>query len=133
MRKLSFILALFVIGGLLCGPAVRAGEKTLTATWNQTLSTDFAGWGLYQASASGGPYTLIADIPFTSAQTKYTFSKAITIADGTETTLYFVMDAYDKSGNRSKYSIEKSVPVDFKPPDIPGDFTLTFIMVVTPK
>ena len=109
-----------------------AGTKTLEFGWQQDLPSpinDLAGWGLYQSSAPGGPYTKILDIPYVSPQTEYTSSTQIVVPDGQISLIYFVLDAVDTSGNRSGKSNEVTASIDFQPPGVPMQLKVT---VTTP-
>jgi len=125
MKKLLFVLLAMVLFSTL----TFAAQKNLNFFWSQTLPSpnDLAGWGVYQASVAGGPYTKIADIAYVSQQTEYTTSQTITVVDGQITTLYFVVDAVDTSGNRSAKSNEIAVPIDFQAPDIPVQLRIVII------
>ncbi len=127
MKRIILILAMVF---MLCLP-VFGGNKNLNFTWNQTLPSpnDLQGWGLYQASVTGGPYTKVMDIVYTAPATSYTATKLITVPDGSVTILYFVIDAVDTSGNRSAKSNEVSASIDFQPPGTPITLTVT---VTTP-
>lgn len=72
---------------------------------------DLAGWKLYQSTTPGGPYKLMATIPFQSPQNEYQISITIPPPAQHESTLYFVVAAFDASGNESGYSNEVSTRV----------------------
>lgn len=91
-------------------------NEILTFLWQQQppAPNDLAGWRLYQSTTPGGPYTLVQTIPFTIAQTEYRASVPIKVSGGQLTTLYFVLTAYDTSGNESIHSNEASLTLDFQ-------------------
>jgi len=91
-------------------------NETRTFAWEQRLPApnDLAGWKLYQSKTSGGPYTLIQTIPFVATQTEYQASASIKVPDSRVKTLYFVLTAYDRSGNESRYSNETSLTLHFQ-------------------
>jgi len=91
-------------------------NETRTFAWEQRLpaSNDLAGWRLYQSTTSGGPYTLIQTIPFVATQTEYRASVSLRVPDGRVNTFYFVLTAYDTSGNESRYSNETSSILNFQ-------------------
>ena len=128
MKKRIFfgILAVMLLATLCFG-----GTKTLNFAWQQTLPdpNDMAGWKLYQAPVSGGPWTLIETITYTAPQAEYTASKVITVPDGSVTTLFFTVTAFDTSGNESGRSNEVSAKIDFQSPPLPVQFKVT---VTTP-
>ncbi len=128
MKKLLLLaLAFLMVTSFSFGAA-----KTLKFGWQQELPTpvnDLAGWKLYQSPTTGGPWTLVETIPYVSPQTEYTTSKVITVPDGSLTTLYFTVTAFDTSANESGRSNEVSASLDFQPPGVPVQFK---IMVTTP-
>jgi hypothetical protein len=87
-----------------------------TFLWHQQLANPnrLAGWKLYQSIASGGPYTLIQTIPFTTAQNEYKASISVKIPPGQGKTFYFVLTAFNTSGAESKYSNEASLTLDIE-------------------
>lgn len=91
-------------------------NETRTFGWEQRLPApnDLAGWKLYQSKTSGGPYTLIQTIPFVATQTEYQASASIKVPENRVKTLYFVLTAYDHSGNESRYSNETSLTLNFQ-------------------
>ncbi len=131
MKKLCLAILLGLALFCLVYDLGYAGTKTLTFAWNQTLPSpnDLRGWGLYQAPTAGGTYTKIMDILYVSPQTEYTTTTVITVTDNQVTTLYFVLDAVDTSGNRSPRSNEVFVTIDFQPPGAPIQLRVT---VTTP-
>ncbi len=82
-----------------------------TFAWQQQLPipNDLAGWRLYQSTTPGGPYSLVESIPFKTPQTEYRATVRISIPEGETRTLYFVLTAYDLSGNESAFSHETSL------------------------
>ena len=91
-------------------------NETRTFAWEQRspVSNDLAGWKLYQSTTSGGPYTLIQTIPYVATQTEYRTSVPLKVPDNRFNTLYFVLTAYDTSGNESRYSNETSLILNFQ-------------------
>ncbi len=91
-------------------------NETRTFAWEQRLPApnDLAGWKLYQSKTSGGPYNLIQTIPFVATQTEYQASASIKVPESRVKTLYFVLTAYDHSGNESRYSNETSLTLNFQ-------------------
>jgi len=128
MKKL--LLALALCGLLVLPTWAMAGEKTLTFQWNQTLSDDFAGWRLYKSEVAGGPYAKHGnDILFVSEQPVYESAQALTSPDAETHIYYFVLTAFDTSGNESGFSNEVNARIDFESPGSP--FTLK-VTVTTP-
>jgi hypothetical protein len=105
--------------------------KILDFAWEQpaaeTSLPDFGGWKIYKSATAGGPYTMAVNVPFVAANpnNSYTGSSSIVVPGGSETKLFFVATAYDKSGNESPYSNEISVTIDFKPPSTPINLKVT--------
>jgi len=124
MKKFMIVLAIVLIAGV----AQAQTTKQVTFSWSQVLPSpnDLAGWHISKASVAGGPYTLFATVPFTSAQTTYTSTQSLSVPQGTSTHC-FVLDAYDAAGNKSGYSNEvcKTITVDTIAPNIPAILTIT--------
>ena len=101
--------------------------KTLKFGWQQDLPSpnDMAGWKLYQATVTGGPWILIETISYTAPATEYFASKSIIVPDGQVTTLFFTVTAFDTSGNESGRSNEVAASLDFQSPGIPVQFKIT--------
>jgi opacity protein-like surface antigen len=79
-------------------------------SWNANIETDLAGYHLYQSQTSGAYVkgVFIADIPKPA-----TFYSITGLVDGT---YYWVLTAYDESGNESVFSDEVSLKIDSTPP-----------------
>ncbi|MEW5692291.1 MAG: fibronectin type III domain-containing protein [Candidatus Hydrogenedentota bacterium] len=88
---------------------------TITLTWRfNTTNQDIAGLRLYQSMASGGPYSLIANL--SSTQSLYEIKNLI---NGTP--YYFILRSYDFNGNESLNSNEASdIPSDQVAPSAPS-------------
>lgn len=130
----SFFLLMGVLLMALILPALTfAGTKTLTFAWNQDISPGFAGWKLYRDTLPNvQPLAgkLFATIPFGgSQQTEYQTSQSITSPDNAEVTYYFVLTAFDTSGNESAKSNEVFAIIDFQSPGVPIQLKVT---VTTP-
>lgn len=120
MKYIIIILALLIVS-----PAF-AGTKTLNFAWDQTISPDLAGWKLYTATRAGDPGTLSATITYDgSGKTSYTSAQPITAPDHAETTYYFTLTAFDKSGNETSRSNEVSTVIDFQAPGTPINLKVT--------
>ena len=122
----TFLKALLICS-LLMVMCVFAGEKTLNFTWEQTITPDFAGWNLYKSEVADGPYEFFATIDYVSEQSEYTSTQLVTVPDGETTTLYFILSAFDTSGNESDGSNEASITIDYQPPPIPITLTITVV------
>jgi fibronectin type 3 domain-containing protein len=70
-------------------------------TWNAETSTDLAGYKVYRATTSGG-----YGAPIATVQGNITTYIATGLQSGT--TYFFVVTAYDSSGNESVHSNEVS-------------------------
>ena len=123
-------LFLAVLAMVLLASPVLAGTKTLSFFWSQPDNpTDLAGGKIYQSPSAGGPYVLLDTVPFASTQTEYTFSKQMTFPDGSVTTVYFVIEAFDVANNVSPKSNEPKVMIDFESHGAP---VIRIIMIVGP-
>lgn len=91
-------------------------NETRTFAWEQRLPApnDLAGWKLYQSKTSGGPYTLVQTVPFVATQTEYRASVSLKVPGSRVDTLYFVLTAFDPSGNESRYSNETYLTLNFQ-------------------
>jgi len=126
MKKLFFGLLIFVLIAALASPTL-AGSKQLTFAWEQVLPepNDLKEWRIYSATQAGGPYALMATVPYVSPQTTYTSSQQMTSPDGQRIQYFFVLTALDTAGNQSGYSNEVNTWIDFEGPGIPTRFTVT--------
>jgi len=128
MKKL--LLALMLCGLLVLPTWAMAGEKTLTFQWNQVLSDDFAGWKLYKSEVAGGPYVKHGnDIPFVAQQQTYESAQVLVSPNAEVHIYYFVLTAFDTSGNESGFSNEVNARIDFQAPSVPVTLQVT---VTTP-
>jgi len=125
MKRL-FLLALLVIAF----PALLfAGQKSLTATWEQDNATmeGVTGWDIFYSTAplpdNCTSCTVLVNIPYIPGQTTYGSPPVFFGApDGQETIFYFAVEAYDDSNNRSGISNVVSYVVDFEAPSRPFNF-----------
>lgn len=105
---MTFLLAVFVL--LL--PTLAIADGSLTVSWNPNSESDLAGYKVYYGDRSGNYPTVIN----VGNVTTYTVSN---LQGGV--TYYFVVTAYDNSGNESSYSLEVSATLpssDTTPPTI---------------
>ncbi len=81
-----------------------AGEDSVLLTWNANVEQDLAGYNIYRAETSGGPYTKVnASLV---SQTRF-IDRTVT----NEITYCYVISAVDVDGNESRYSSEvKATP-----------------------
>lgn len=130
MKKLMSVLVA-LISLLMVATVSFAGEKVVTLAWEQSISSDFAGWKLYVSQTSGivpdGNPAFIIDYGGVDQGT-YTAVKSIVSPDGEEITYYFVMTAFDDEGNESDASNEIFKVIDFLSPDDP--LSLRFVIVI---
>lgn len=89
-----------------------AGRAVLT--WDQNTESDLAGYKVYMGTASG-QYGPPVDVGLT-ATPQAPRHVIEPLADGT---YYFVVTAYDQSGNESGFSNEDSKTIDSTPPKPP--------------
>lgn len=102
-------------------------KKTLKFSWQQVLPepNDLAGWRLYSSLTPEGERVLVAEIPFVEAQTDYVTEQVIEISDSGN--IYFMVSAYDTSGNESGMSDPVFEVFDITPPLVPINLTITII------
>lgn len=88
---------------------------TVTLNWIANSESDLAGYKIYQSTTAGSYSSTSTDVG------KVT-TKQLTIPD--DGNRYFVVTAYDLSGNESGFSNEVSY-LDKKKPAAPGSLTIT--------
>jgi len=129
MKKLILILVLVL--------AVPAFAADVVLQWDENTETDLAGYQVFQSSVSGGPYTLVEEIPPNYHETDSTLPndfdrdsyRVTSLADGI---YYWVLTAYDNevprniSGYSNEVSIQviNNIPVPI-PPAAPTGLTAT--------
>lgn len=122
MKRVWLILVACVIS-LSVGPIAFAGYPTVTLAWDANSETDLAGYAMsYKLSVAGPPYggtgilegDAPIDIPITSLAD--VANPSITLHELPMGTYYFVVIAYDESGNKSGYSNEVTYVVDLEQP-----------------
>ena len=95
------------------GLAGTSGDGQVSLDWDDSGEADFYGYKVKRASASGGPYTIVA-----SGLTNSDYLDN-TVTNGT--TYYYVVSAVDTHANQSVSSNEVSVtPTDLTPPSPPA-------------
>lgn len=102
-----------------------AGEKNLTATWQQVLPSpnDLLKWEIWYSEDETN-WLKHADVFYVQEQTEYTSEFPFTSPDGERKTWYFRMNAWDTSDNVSDWSNVASVTIDFESPSGPTNFLL---------
>lgn len=132
-----FMACLFLFASMV--PMACGGQYDVTFEWEQPGDvSDLAGWRLWVSDTAGGPYddgaTYFQDIngnpldfieiPYSGTpSTTYTADNVIIIVpDGAETTLCFVVNAWDVDDNFSANSNEHCEPFDFLSPGVPYNF-----------
>lgn len=88
-----------------------AGPQKKTLEWRQQLPSpnDLAGWNLYASPVPGGPYTLLAKIPYENGS-EHAHEAVLKPQEG-QKAWYFVVTSVDREGNESAPSNEASAPV----------------------
>lgn len=106
-----------------------AGSKTLDFTWTQVMSTGFGGWYLYKSASPNvtvNATNKFATIPYSGTPgASYSTSQIMTSPDGQSVPYYFVLTAFDTSGNESTKSNEVIATIDFESPGVPTSLTVT--------
>lgn len=119
MKKLIIMTIVFL---LLAGTAIAAN---VSFRWDANTETDLAGYRLYQTETSGvyiyGDGNQVATIPAGTEE--------VTLADVTDGQHYWVLTAYDMSGNESGRSNEVSTIIDSVPPAPPGGLSIWEIII----
>jgi fibronectin type 3 domain-containing protein len=93
---------------------------SLLLTWVLGSEADLVGYNIFRSNTSGGPYTFIANVSIVSEYED--------IGLESETTYYYVIQAFDEIPNNSTFSLEASKTTrDTIPPSIPTNLTVTTI------
>lgn len=112
---LSILFVLFFVSKSYC--------LTQGFAWDAVVSSDLAGYRLYQSQTPGvydKATQKVADVSKTNT------IASVTISLNNGETLYFVATAYDTKGNESGFSNEVSLTVpDGTPPGNPKNFRFT--------
>lgn len=126
MKKLILMFAFMLWGVPIFAHAT---EENLEFTWNQVISSDFAGWKLY-IRTEGGNYDFSnpwITIPYSgSEQTEYTTDQMLIVPDNQDSKYYFVLKAFDTEGLESSASNEVSAVFNKASPNSP--FSLKVII-----
>ena len=108
--------------------STQAGTKTINFAWDQANldMPNLKEWHLKYSLVSGGPYTVLAVVPYGGViLTPYTGSGTVTaIPDGQKATVYFVCTAVGTSGVESGNSNEVSAMLDFTTVTVPVNFKI---------
>jgi hypothetical protein len=111
-------------------------NKQLTFGWNQAAADlpNLKEWGLYVMTASGGTKPAPIVVPYTTGSGPFTAASTFTVTglSGSVVRRYFVLDAVNKSGDRSGFSNE--VFYDFQIPYAPvtTPMSLNVTATITP-
>jgi fibronectin type 3 domain-containing protein len=110
MRKVTW-----AVGVVLLTSLVASADTTVKLQWNANTESDLAGYRLYQSNTSGVYTTYRADIPAPTHE--------VTVTIPTDGTYFWVVTAYDTSGNESGRSNEATLVIDTTPPGPPTGCT----------
>ncbi len=95
------------------GVGASAGNASVQLSWSANTEPDLAGYSIYRATVSGGPYTLLNGALVTGTSFSDTG-----LTNGT--TYYYVLTATDISANESTRSTEVSATPTTTPPPPPS-------------
>ena len=118
MKKLFLVVVAFFF---MCGMAMAASNVTLV--WDANSESDLAGYKLYQSNVSGD-YT---SIPVMTIPAGTETANLLDVPDGT---YFWVLTAYDISGNESGPSNEVTASLDSTAPEPPKNFLLNLIQKI---
>jgi len=117
LLQMLMIVLLFVVFVSLAN-----ADNQVTLAWDEPIDDiaqgDFGGWKIYSSTTQGGSYSESATIDY---DTSFNYQAVITIPEiiGDPVTYYFVVTAFDTSGNESGYSDEVSKEfTDTTPPGV---------------
>ena len=122
MKRLFLVLMLAVV---LFIPAAAFAVSNVTFVWEPRPEADLAGYRIYQ-SASSGDYAFGSDYA-TATILAGTETVTLQVEDGT---WYWVLTAFDTSGNEGQPSAEVIVTLDSEAPGAPEGFTITVIIKI---
>jgi hypothetical protein len=108
------VLAMVMMASLVFGASI-----PLKATWTPNTETDMASYKLYRTD---GTRTIIGTI---SHPPTFPYLFTITVPDGSQGTITFVVTAIDTSANESGDSNVASFPFDLKAPLVPKGLSIT--------
>ena len=128
MKRICIVLMAFILVWSLGVGLAQAGTKTITFAWEQAAADlpNLREWRILYAFVSGGPYTLLATVPFDGTpRPEYSNPTPVTIVpDGEKRMVYFVATAVANSGAESGYSNQVSDEIDFTVVTIPIQFRI---------
>jgi len=120
MKKTACILIVV----LLCFVGIsHAKVYDITFGWNRNTESDLAGYKLYQRTNSGS-YNIPVKDDIQADANSYTLN--VDIIEKT----YFVLTAFDTSGNESDYSNEVNFIPDLIAPSPPQGFSIKSISII---
>lgn len=123
MKKL---ITTAIVSFILIGQSVAAN---LQFAWEQDpVPSDFGGWYLYMSQTSGGSYNQVATFDFTEEQASYSDQFTLDTSAVDEQNFYFVLTAFDNTGNESPFSNEVKYRFDEVPPQAPTSVTVELII-----
>ena len=97
-------------------------------TYETTWLDKIVKWSLWEAAASGGPFSKVVDIPYdTNAIPPYTTNVSISVPEGSKVTKYYVLVTHRSSLHNYVYSTnsnEVSVTINKMPPKAPFEFKI---------
>jgi hypothetical protein len=105
-------VATFLVVLLLLGGVVYAGNP-LGLTWNNNTEPDLAGYYVYEATSPGG-YGITFAMSVPAGTNSVTFPLSHTSGK-----FYWVVTAFDTTGNQSGYSNEVTATFDYAAPQPP--------------
>ena len=124
MQKIFKMLLGMLIAFMLL-PALVFGASEITFQWDSNTEFDLAGYRMYQSAASGvytyGSGSEALEIPVG------TDTGTITVSDGT---WFWVVTAYDTSGNESGPSNEVTAVLDSVGPNAPTNYIIKVIIKI---
>ena len=116
MKKLfiMFLVILFMIG-------IANAATNVSFIWEPNTEPDLAGYRVWRSNVSGGPWTMVGEIPCGSNDNTCARFTELGVPDGT---YFWVATAYDNEGYESEYSNEQTATLDSTPPGAPQNLTI---------
>jgi len=133
MEALIVFACCVVVSLVMWAALVHAAEGPIKLGWNyDNPPADLAGFRVYASTTAGGQALgpdstdLLATLPHDPGTTEHTAQATLTVPGGEETEMFFIVTAYDTSGNESGPSNEVSKVFDFKaPPNVVEIYIVT--------
>ena len=114
MKKLIFLI-------IMLSTTVSMAATNVSFRWQPNVEPDLAGYRVWRSATSGGPYTMIGEIPCGPSDSTCAEFTEMGVPDGT---YFWVATAHDTEGFQSDYSNEATDTLDSTAPAPPQNLTI---------